>query len=80
MSPDSKSPSARPKALSGALDFRGYAARSSQARRMMLISSGVGWPGRDARNLAAMRTRRSLLAMLAVDGRALVVYQGARAR
>jgi len=33
--------------LTWALDFRGYAARSSQARRMMLISSGVGWSGRD---------------------------------
>jgi hypothetical protein len=62
------------------LDFRDYAARSSQARRMTLISSGVGWLGRDALNLAAMRTRRSLPAMSAVDGWTLVVYQGARAR
>jgi hypothetical protein len=41
---------------------------------------GVGWLGRDALNLAAMRTRRSLPAMSAVDGWTLVVYQGARAR
>ncbi len=47
---------------------------------MTLISSGVGWPGRDALNLAAMMTRRSLPAMSAVEGWALVVYQGARAR
>src|SRR6266567_8840728 len=62
------------------LDFRDYAARSSQARRMTLISSGVGWSGRDTLNLAAMMTRRSLAAMSAVDGWVLVVYQGARAR
>ncbi len=62
------------------LDFRGYAARFSQARRRMLISSGVGWSGRDALNLAAMMTRRSLAAMPAVDGWALLAYQGARAR
>jgi hypothetical protein len=46
------------------------------SRRRMLISSGVGWSGRDARNLAAMRTRRSLPAMSAVDGWALLAYQG----
>src|SRR5215472_6198739 len=62
------------------LGFRGYAAASSQARRITLISSGVGWSGRDALNLAAMMTRRSLAAMSVVDGWALVVYQGARAR
>ena len=66
--------------LPSCLDFRGYAARSSQATRMTLISSGVGWSGRDALNLAAMMTRRSLPAMSAVEGWALVVYQGARAR
>jgi hypothetical protein len=27
------------------LDFRGYAAMPSQARRMVWISSGVGWSG-----------------------------------
>jgi len=47
--------------------------------RSMLISSGVGWSGRDTLNLAAMMTRRSLAAMSAVDGWALVAYQGARA-
>src|SRR5713226_5841906 len=62
------------------LDFRRYAARSSQAKRRTVISSGVGWSGRDALNLAAMMTRRSLAAMSAVDGWAFVVYQGARAR
>src|SRR5262245_11329831 len=62
------------------LGFRGYAAASSQARRRTLISSGVGWSGRDALNLAAMMTRRSLAAMSAVDGWALLAYQGARAR
>jgi hypothetical protein len=40
----------------------------------MLISSGVGWSGRDALYLAAMMTRRSLAAMSAVDGWALLVY------
>jgi hypothetical protein len=30
------------------LDFRDHAARSSQAGRMTLISSGIGWPRRDA--------------------------------
>jgi hypothetical protein len=62
------------------LGFRSYAAASSQARRRTLISSGAGWSGRDAFNLAAMMTRRSLAAMSAVDGWAFVVYQGARAR
>src|SRR5690348_4014960 len=62
------------------LDFRGYAARSSQARRMTRISSGVGWSGRDALYLAAMMTRRSLAAMSAVEGWVLLAYQGARAR
>ena len=38
---------------------------------------GVGWPGRGALNLAAMRTPRSLPVMSAVDGWTLVVYQGA---
>jgi hypothetical protein len=38
---------------------------------------GVGWPGRDALDLAAMRTPRSLPVMSAVDGWTLVVYQGA---
>src|SRR5271165_1778024 len=47
---------------------------------MALISSGVGWSGRDALNRAAMTTRRSLPAMSAVDGWALAVYQGARWR
>src|SRR2546421_4290511 len=61
------------------LDFRDYAASSSQARRMTLISSRVGWSGLGGRNLAAMRTRRSLAAMSAVDGWALVVYQGGSA-
>jgi virginiamycin A acetyltransferase len=37
-----------PGALPKLLDFRGYAARSSQARRMTLISSGVDWSGRAA--------------------------------
>jgi predicted RNA polymerase sigma factor len=46
----------------------------------MLISSGVGWSGRDALNLAAMMTRRSLAAMSAVDGWALLAYQGAQSR
>jgi len=62
------------------LGFRSYAAASSQARRRTLISSGVGWSGRDALNLAAMMTRRSLAAMSAVDGWALLAYQRARAR
>jgi hypothetical protein len=62
------------------LDFRSYAAASSQARRMTWISSGVGGWGRDARYFAVMRTRRSLPSMSAVDGWALVVYQGARVR
>lgn len=66
--------------ISWALDFRGYAARSSQARQMTRNSSGVGWSGRVALNLAAMMTRRSLAAMSAVDGWVLVVYQGTRAR
>src|SRR6516165_9476343 len=35
---------------------------------------------RDALNLAAMLPRRSLAAMSAVDGWALLAYQGARAR
>ena len=47
---------------------------------MVLISSDVGWSGRDGRNLAVMMTRRSLTAMSAVDGWAFVVYQGARDR
>src|SRR4029077_9836770 len=63
-----------------ALGFRSYGAALSQARRRTLISSRVGWSGRDALNLAAMMTRRSLAAMSAVDGWALVVYKGARAR
>jgi NAD(P)-dependent dehydrogenase (short-subunit alcohol dehydrogenase family) len=46
--------------MAALLDFRGYAARSSQARRMALISSRVGWPGRHGLNRAAIRTRRSL--------------------
>ena len=35
-----------------ALDFRGYAARSSQARRMTLISSGVGRSARCLKSCA----------------------------
>ncbi|HYV32014.1 MAG TPA: hypothetical protein VEO53_13035, partial [Candidatus Binatia bacterium] len=58
------------------LDFRDCAARFSQARRRTLISSGVGWSGRDALNLAAMMTRRSLAAMSVVAGSALLVYHG----
>ena len=50
------------------LGFCGCAAASSQARRRALIPSGVGWSGRDALNLAAMMTRRSLAAMSAVGG------------
>ncbi len=63
-----------------ALDFRSYAAASSQASRMAWISWGVGWSGRVALNLAVMRTRRRVAAMSLVDGSALVVYQGAFAR
>jgi hypothetical protein len=44
---------------------------------MAWISSGVGWSGRDALNLAAMRTRRSLPSMSAMDGWVLRAYQGA---
>ena len=62
------------------LYFRCYAAAFSQARRMAGTSSSVGWPGQDARNFAAMRTRRSLASISAVDGWDLVAYQGARAR
>ena len=46
---------------------------------MARISSRVGWSVRDGINLAAIRTRRSLPTMSAVDGRALVVYHGAGA-
>lgn len=35
-------------ALTVTLDFRCYAAKSSQARRRVLISSGAGWSGQDA--------------------------------
>src|SRR5712664_4046086 len=52
------------------LDFRGYAAAasvSSQASRMAWISSHVGWSRRDGLNRAAIKTRRSLAAMSAVD-------------
>src|SRR5215469_5663798 len=63
-----------------ALDFRGYAAASSQASRMAWSSARVGWSGRDGLNLAAMMTRRSLAVMSAVDGSALDVYQGAFSR
>src|SRR5207237_1643000 len=58
------------------LDFRSYAAASSQASRMAWSSSHVGWSGRGALNLAAMRTRRSRAVMSLVDGSALLVYQG----
>src|SRR5580698_1200881 len=43
---------------------------------MAAISWGVGCSGRDALNLAAMMTRRSLVAMSAVAGSALLVYHG----
>src|SRR5215469_9712892 len=46
----------------------------------MAISWDVGWSGRDALNLAAMMTRRSLAAMSAVAGSALLVYHGASER
>jgi len=62
------------------LEFRRYAAGSSQARRMAWISVGVGCSGRAHRNLAAMRTRRSFASMSDVDGLVLVRYQGLRAR
>lgn len=39
---------------------------------------GVGRPGSAAENRAAMMTRRSLAAMSANDGSALVAYHGAR--
>src|SRR5579859_300891 len=44
---------------------------------MAWISSHVGWSGRGALNLAAMRTRRRRAVMSLVDGSALLVYQGA---
>ena len=47
---------------------------------MALISAGVSWSARGSRNFAAIRTRLSLAVMSAVDGSALVTYQGARAR
>src|SRR5690348_2312128 len=47
---------------------------------MTFISSRAGWSGRDARNLAAMRTRRSLASMPTVQGWALLWYHGARLR
>ena len=58
----------------------GHAAASSRARRMAWISSHVGWSRRDGLNRAAIRTRRSLAAMSAVDGWVLALYQGARRR
>src|SRR6266487_6799125 len=60
------------------LEFHHYAAGFSQARRMAWISAGVGCSGRAHRNLAAIRTRRSLASMSAVDGWVFVRYQGAR--
>src|SRR6266566_9747229 len=78
--PTANSPGRELRKLFTPLDFRSYAARSSQARRMTLISSDVGWLVRDALNLATIRTRRSLEAMSAVDGWTFVLYQGARAR
>src|SRR6266498_1965053 len=47
---------------------------------MVWISARVGCSGRAGRNLAAMRTRRSLVSMSAVEGLVLVRYQGRRAR
>jgi hypothetical protein len=38
------------------------------ARRMVWISAGVGWSRRARRSLVAMRTRRSLACMSAVEG------------
>src|SRR5215468_5136553 len=46
---------------------------------MAWISAWVGCSGRAGRNLAAVRTRRSLASMSAVDGRVFVRYHGARA-
>ena len=43
------------------------------------FSGGSAGQGPDGLSLAAMRTRRSLPVMSVVDGRALVVYEGARA-
>src|SRR5262249_2751294 len=62
------------------LKFRRYAAVSSQARRMVWISVRVGCSGRAGRYLVAMRTRRSLVCMSAVEGLVLVRYQGRRVR
>lgn len=50
------------------LDFRIYAATSDQAKRRMLISSGVAGWGSVRRNCAVMSTRRSLVSMSATDG------------
>ncbi len=66
--------------LALSLDFRGYAAAFSRARRRMLISSGVGWSGRDALNLAAMMAPQSLAAMSAVDGWSCWRTRGRRSR
>jgi len=62
------------------LDFRSYAATSSQARRMMPISCGVTGSGSARRNCAVMITRRSLKSMSRTEGWAFCRYQGAMTR
>jgi hypothetical protein len=55
------------------LDFRNYAATSSQARRRMVICWLVGGWGSYGRKLPAMITRRSLVNMSRTEDWALLV-------
>ena len=48
---------------------------AAQAARTAPVSCGVACSGHGPRNLAAMMTRRSLMAMSSYDGSVLVVYQ-----
>src|SRR5674476_1290681 len=62
------------------LDFLTYAATSSQARRRMVISCGVGGWGSSWRYWAAMMTRRSLASMSRTEGWVFSRYHGASSR